>query len=309
MTETIELISELRPLITKFHTMSLRHQDRLAPFFGPDGDVSCEHLRDYDEAVFDQSVEASEMLSTVMASLVELCRPAAAPARAPHTVVHEILAEHRALAARHHNGLKEFCDVEGIAEGYLDEYEERDKEQALEADEHLQDFAKRLTEAFGLPTDRTVTVLGANSTTYDVTPGRLDDAARELFNNGQCHAFAAALAETTTWPTAAVIHPECADNYDACGMGNKIADGVCICQIGHVVAVRPDGALIDIDGVNSPTDIHNSPEHALAPMTDALWKLIDNASTWRDRDMAVARTFVQPLLDSIAAADEPEVSA
>ncbi|MFK0047908.1 hypothetical protein ACIQU4_28240 [Streptomyces sp. NPDC090741] len=307
MTETIVLTSELHPLIAEFHTMARRHEDRLAPFFSPDGDVSYEHLRDYDEARFDQSVEAAEMLSTVMASLVNLCGPAAASTRAPRTVVHEILAEHRTLTARHHNGLKEFCDIEGITEGYLDEYEEREKEQALEADEHLQDFMKRLTEAFGLPTDRTVTVLGANSTTYEVTPSRLDDAARALFNNGQCHAFATALAGATGWPTAAVIHPECDDTYDNCGMGNQVADDVCICQIGHVVAVRPDGALIDIDGVNDPTDIDDSPEHDLVPMTDALWKLIDNAPTWRDRDVAVARTFVQPLLDSLAA-DAAEVS-
>ncbi|TLQ39286.1 hypothetical protein [Streptomyces marianii] len=230
---------------------------------------------------------------------------------APRTTVHEILTEYRALAARHHVALKEFCDVDGVIDGFLEDYEQREQSQALESAKHLKDFMERLTAAFGLPQDRTVTVLGANGTQHQVTPGRLDERARDLFNNGQCHAFAAALAEVTGWPTAAVISPECDDTYDNCGMGSQVADGVCICQIGHIMAVRPDGALVDIDGVNDPEPLRASSEHTLIPMTDALWELIDTAPTWRERDMAVARTFVQPLLDTLdtAPAAATEVTA
>ncbi|MFB8406556.1 hypothetical protein [Streptomyces sp. NPDC055912] len=221
----------------------------------------------------------------------------------PRTVVHQILAEYREMAARHRIALNALSDVEGVMESEWDDYEETRRVQALEADEKLDGFIDRLTEAFGLPEDRPVAVLGANGAQFDVTPGQLDDTARDAFNNGQCHALARALAQETGWQTAAFIDPECDDDYENCGLGNHVADGVCICQIAHVVAVRPDGHLVDIDGTTDPQLVHDSPLYDLTPMTDAMWRMIESSPAWREADTAVARTFVQPLLATLNTAE------
>ncbi|MFF9785698.1 hypothetical protein [Streptomyces nigrescens] len=218
-------------------------------------------------------------------------------------VVHQILVEYRQMTARHHIALNKFRDVEGIVDWELDAYEETSRIQAVEAEDQLSDFMARLTEAFGLPEDRPVTVLGAKDTQYEVTPGRLDDNACELFNNGQCHSFARALSEATGWPTAAITGSTCDDTYENCGMGGQVADGVCICQVGHIVAVRPDGALIDIDGATDPQLVHDSPEHTLVPMSDAMWRLIESSPSWRAPDTEVAETFVEPLLALLGATE------
>ncbi|SDD84936.1 hypothetical protein [Streptomyces prasinopilosus] len=163
----------------------------------------------------------------------------------PRSVVHQILADYRQMAARHHIALKEHCGIEGVVDGEFDEYEETRRITALEADEKLETFIQLLTDAFGLPDDRPVTVLGANTAQFQVTPGRLDDNARAAFTQGQCHALAHAVAEVTGWQTVVLAERECADGYDTCGMGNAVADGLCICQLSHVAAVRPrDGHLI-----------------------------------------------------------------
>ncbi len=220
----------------------------------------------------------------------------------PRSVVHQILADYRQMAARHHAALKEHCDVEGVMDGEFDAYEETRRVAALESHEKLETFIQLLTDAFGLPDDRPVTVLGADGEKFQVTPGRLDETARTAFTEGQCHALARAVAETSGWDTVVLADRECADEYDACGMGNAVADGLCICQLSHLAAVRPhDGHLIDADGAHDPQDVRAEDRFSIVPMSPALWKLTDTHPTWRDADMPVARSMVGPLLDSLGA--------
>ncbi|HBF80499.1 MAG TPA: hypothetical protein DD420_11405 [Streptomyces sp.] len=218
----------------------------------------------------------------------------------PRTVVHQILADYRSMAARHHAALKEHCDIEGVMDSEFDAYQETRRLAALEADEKLDTIIEVLTDAFGLPEDRPVTVLGADGVEFQVTPGRLDETARSAFTEGQCHALARAVAETTGWQTVLLANRECADQYDTCGMGDAVADGLCICQLSHLAAVRPhDGYLIDADGARDPQDVRAEDRFDIVPMSPALWKLIDIHPSWRDADMPVARTLVGPLLDSL----------
>ncbi|WP_432156119.1 hypothetical protein [Streptomyces sp. bgisy153] len=218
----------------------------------------------------------------------------------PRSVVHQILADYRQMAARHHAALKEHCDVEGVTDEDFDAYEETRRVTALEADAKLETFIELLTDAFGLPDDRPVTVLGASGAQFQVTPGRLDESARTAFTQGQCHALARAVAETTGWQTVVLAERKCADGYDTCGMGDAVADGLCICQLAHVAAVRPhDGYLIDARGAHDPQDVRAEERLDIVPMSPALWQLIDTAPSWRDPDMPVARTLVRPLLDSL----------
>ncbi|WP_217223126.1 hypothetical protein [Streptomyces anulatus] len=220
---------------------------------------------------------------------------------APRTVVHRILADYRQMAARHHAALKEHCDVDGLIDGELDAYEETRRVAALEADEKLKTFIQLLTDAFGLPDDRPVTVLGANQVQFQVTPGQLDETARTAFTEGQCHALARAVAERTGWENVVLAHRECAYDYNQCGMDNFAADDLCICQLSHLAAVRPDdGYLVDADGAHDPQDIRAEERFDIVPMSPALWKLIDTHPTWRDADMPVARTMVAPLLDALS---------
>lgn len=224
------------------------------------------------------------------------------PATTPdaRSVVHQILADYRQLAARHHAALKEHCDIEGVMDGAIDEYEETRRVTALESDEQLESFIHLLTDAFGLPDDRPVTVLGASGVQFQVTPGRLDNASRAAFTQGQCHALARALCEATGWEAAALADRECADTYETCGMGNAVADGLCICQIRHITAVRPrDGYLIDVTGAHAPGDVRTDEQCDIVPMSRALWQLIDAAPAWREPDLPVARSLVRPLLDSL----------
>lgn len=218
----------------------------------------------------------------------------------PRSVVHQILADYRQMAARHHAALKQHCDVEGVMDGEFDAYEETRRVTALEADAKLETFIQLLTDAFGLPDDRPVTVLGADGAQFQVTPGRLDESARTAFTEGQCHALARAVAETTGWQTVALADRECADQYDSCGMGDAVADGLCICQLAHLAAVRPhDGYLIDAGGAHDPQDASAEKDVDIVAMSPALWKLIDTHPTWRDPDMPVARSMVGPLLNSL----------
>ncbi|WP_327359681.1 hypothetical protein [Streptomyces sp. NBC_01304] len=232
------------------------------------------------------------------------------PSDDARTAVHEILTAYRLMTARHQIALNALCDVDGVEDANEEEYQELEREQGHETAEQVAAFMARLTELFGLPEDRPVAVLGANGAQYDVNPGRINDTARTAFTRGQCHALARALSDQTGWPTAAVIEPDCSYDYDACGAGIQLADGVCICQLVHVMAVRPDGMLVDIDGLTAPEEVRDSGEHTPVPMTEAMWRMIEDSPAWRPADMLVARTFVQPLLATLTApAVQMEIAA
>lgn len=221
----------------------------------------------------------------------------------PIAVVHTAIADYRAMDAAHSAALDKFVDDHGnVRDCDLSYYDEDRFTHALAADDQLERLIRALTEAFGLPTDRPVTVVGQWYRKFEVTPGRLDDAAREAFTSGQCHALALALHEATGWPTTALLVAECFGDGPMCtGLG---ADE-CPCRIDHIVVTRPDGAQVDITGAHAPGAV---PDYEGAPalaMTEAHWEAIRSTPTWRDPDMPVARTFVAPLLASLTDAPVP----
>lgn len=59
-----------------------------------------------------------------------------------------------------------------------------------------------------------MTVPGSYQEQFTVTAGRLDDAAREAFANGQCHSFARAMTTATGWPMAVLVKLECCIDPD-----------------------------------------------------------------------------------------------
>ncbi|MER5482581.1 hypothetical protein ABT024_05105 [Streptomyces sp. NPDC002812] len=215
----------------------------------------------------------------------------------PVAVVHSAIAAYRALDARHRVALNEYADDDGdIPENDLPAYDADRFTYALEADEQLDAVMAELAAAFGLPTDQPVTVLGQWHRTFEVTPGQLNDAAREAFTKGQCHAMALALTEVTGWPTTALLTAECLGCDSMC-IGD--AHDECPCRIGHIVVTRPDGAHVDINGAHTPGTVPGFQDAPALPMTEAHWKAIRSTSTWRDADMPVARTFVKPLLAAL----------
>ncbi|WP_433860224.1 hypothetical protein [Streptomyces kronopolitis] len=218
----------------------------------------------------------------------------------PVAVVHAAIADYRAMDATHRVALNTYFDDDGeIPENELPAYDEDRFTYALEADEQLDAVMSALTEAFGLPTDQPVTVLGQWHRTFEVTPGRLDDAAREAFTTGQCHALALALHEVTGWPTTALLTSDCFGNDSMC---TGVDEDECPCRIGHVVVTRPDGAHVDITGAHTPGTVPDCEDAPAIVMTEEHWQAIRSRPTWRDADMPLAHTFVRPLLAELDAA-------
>ncbi|WP_331725964.1 hypothetical protein [Streptomyces sp. NBC_00470] len=147
-------------------------------------------------------------------------------------------------------------------------------------------------------TAATMTVIGRGYVSVHVTPGHLNDAAREAFTEGQCHALALALNEATGWPITAILTADsCRQDDPLC---NRADDDHCACRIGHLVVTRPDGTHLDITGAHTPgtvPDCHGAPSRA---MTAEDWQALRTARAWRAPDLRAARTFVAPLLASLA---------
>ncbi|MFB6505552.1 hypothetical protein ACFC07_22325 [Streptomyces sp. NPDC056099] len=218
----------------------------------------------------------------------------------PVAVVHAAIADYRAMDAAHRVALNRHADDDGdIPESDLPAYDEDRFTYALEADEQLDAVMSALTDAFGLPTDRPVTVVGQWHRTFEVTPGRLDDTAREALTSGQCHAFALALNEVTGWPTTALLTSDCSGEDSMC---TGVDEDECPCRIGHVVVTRPDGAHVDITGAHTPGTVPDCEDAPALAMTAEHWQAIRSTPTWRDADMPLARTFVRPLLAELDAA-------
>ncbi|MFI5864558.1 hypothetical protein [Streptomyces sp. NPDC051546] len=138
-----------------------------------------------------------------------------------------------------------------------------------------------------------VTVIGQWHRAFEITPGHLDDTAREAFTHGQCHAFARALNSATGWPALGLLTSDCDGQDLMCGdHGGRN----CPCRIGHIVCLRPDGAHVDIKGAHRPFRVPDCQNADSLPMTGDLWQAIEEATTWRDANMHVARSMVAPLL-------------
>jgi hypothetical protein len=75
LTETIDFIGEIHPLIAQFHAMSARHQRDQDQYRAPNGDVPPADLPRFDDARIEHDREAAEQLAAVMERLLELCGP------------------------------------------------------------------------------------------------------------------------------------------------------------------------------------------------------------------------------------------
>lgn len=164
------------------------------------------------------------------------------------------------------------------------------------AAEHFVSKADRAPVSVG----SNVTLVGSYRVRTAVTAGRIDDSATFAYTRGQCHALTLALIEATGWEAAIVCESEClSDRGVECD--EEFADtNLCGCQLHHTVAVRPDGLLVDITGVHS-TESFSTDGEFVCPMNEAIWEHILTSSLWRRPDMAVARTFVAPVLDAVLA--------
>ncbi|MDW4912486.1 hypothetical protein [Streptomyces californicus] len=141
------------------------------------------------------------------------------------------------------------------------------------------------------------TVPGTEGRTFTIRPGHIDAVAVELFTEGQCHALARALADATGWPMAVVARQDCGFATEACYEEEDIAPDLCECQLRHVVAVSPSGQYVDITGVYVPDPLEN---YLIVPMSDRIWRHVTTSPFWRAPALQVARTFVAPVLASVA---------
>lgn len=99
-------------------------------------------------------------------------------------------------------------------------------------------------------------VVGVNGLSYRVTPGVLDDAARELFQNGQCLAFAIEVAVALGEDRVSLRFFDDGEEW----------------RLLHAYAVAADGTLIDSEGSHAPADIErwldgDYPDRHVAEMT------------------------------------------
>ncbi|MFD0352953.1 hypothetical protein ACFVHW_04275 [Streptomyces sp. NPDC127110] len=222
----------------------------------------------------------------------------------PVAVVHAAITAYRAMDVRHRAVLDRHADDDGeVPEGAMPDYEDDRLICALEADGHLEALMEELTDAFGLPTDQPVPVLGSEHHIFEVTPGRLDDVARKAFTHGQCHALALALSEVTGWPATALLTSDCFDAEAMCANGSG---DECPCRIGHIVVTRPDGAHVDITGAHTPGTIPGYEDAETLPMAEVHWNALASSSAWREADMPAARMFVKPLLAELPALSPKE---
>ncbi|MGW0868767.1 hypothetical protein [Streptomyces sp. NPDC002611] len=217
-----------------------------------------------------------------------------------------LLDAYRSMSDRHKAALDRYLDADGdVDDDHRRAYSRRDRTAALEARDLLEQAMELLTGRFTLPDGMTVTVPGSNHSTYAVTTGRLDDRARAAFLHGQCHAFARAVCDETGWEMAVILSDSCSLDPDLCG--TNVARDVCGCQLEHLVAVRPDGAHVDITGAHLPGTLPDFEDQESIAVTDSLWSFILRSPAWRRPAVDVARTFVAPLLASLD--DRTKVSA
>lgn len=78
MTQTIDLVGELRSIVADIEKLYEEQRKALVERWGEDGDVPTEDLPEYDEITYNQLVEDADLLGSVRRRLVGLLEPAAA---------------------------------------------------------------------------------------------------------------------------------------------------------------------------------------------------------------------------------------
>jgi hypothetical protein len=210
--------------------------------------------------------------------------------------VHELLTEFWDLTDRHRARVDQYRDASGDADDdFYAEYDEARSDVSIEAANFLEAAMQRLEGLFPLPPGREVTFPGTDGATFTVTTGVLDKRARAAFIQGQCHAMARALSGVTGWPMAMVIADECVYDPDLCDDSRD--DEVCACRLEHVVVVRPDGMLVDVNGAHHPGQIPNHEGQQYVALLEGDWEFICSSPHWRRPALAIARTFTAAVLD------------
>ncbi|MDJ0347214.1 hypothetical protein QMK19_39070 [Streptomyces sp. H10-C2] len=210
--------------------------------------------------------------------------------------LHDLFTRYRLMSDLHKAQLDRYLDTDGdVEEGQGRAYTRRDRSQAVEARAFLDEAMELLSAHYALPDGVEVTVPGSNGTRYTVVTGQLDGAAYNAFLQGQCHALARAVCDATGWQAAVLLDDDCC--YDAAVCSTlDLAGDVCGCRLEHVVAVRPDGAHVDITGAYLPGTVPDYEGCGTIPLTPQVWDFITRSPVWRRPALDVARTFVQPLL-------------
>lgn len=207
----------------------------------------------------------------------------------------ELLAEFRELANQHKASLDKYRDPSGDAdEDFYTEYDDARTTVSIEAADFLDAAMGRLEALYPLPPGQKVTFPGADGETFTVVTGQLDDQARNAFTSGQCHAMARALSGVTGWPMAVLISDECSYDPDLCDDSRD--DELCACRLEHVVVVRPDGKLVDVNGAHHPGQVPGFEGKQYVALLEGDWEFICRSPHWRRPALAIARTFTAAVL-------------
>jgi hypothetical protein len=231
-------------------------------------------------------------------------RPGRKPFR-PHTVravtTTDVLLAYWGMADEHKAALDAYRDLYGEPDDdQLPAFDDARATAAIEASDFLDEAMESIALAHPVPLGRTVTVQGANGVQHTVTTGVLDDTARTAFTSGQCHAFARALCEATDWTMAVLITDECSYDVDMCTPQDDAYDGLCSCRLTHVVALRPDGMLVDAYGAHHPGQVPGYEGQEHVDLDEHGWGFLCTSPQWRRPAVAIARTFTAPLLAELA---------
>ena len=130
------------------------------------------------------------------------------------------------------------------------------------------------------------------ATMLPVKAGEVDDAAKHMYRNGHCHAFAYALHEATGWPIYAV----------------KTTRNDGARRLAHFALETPNGDLLDISGRQTKEAMRSSfvednASTTLEPLSDSdLFNVMNSielpGSYYQEPQMELARSFVAPVLRS-----------
>lgn len=125
--------------------------------------------------------------------------------------------------------------------------------------------------------------------TVGLTAGVLDREASYVFNAGQCLALAIALSERTGWPLYLRV------GHGIIGRRRKACDYAI-----HAMVRKPDGKLLDVDGIRDEGDWVPSGweiDPVIIPATDARSALTRYTAGMVTQDITVAEQFVDVVLE------------
>lgn len=131
----------------------------------------------------------------------------------------------------------------------------------------------------------------------NLTPGVVDGYARRAFKFGACGALAIAMHDATGWPIVAITDAHNVEDGRA-GGGSAL----------HWAVRRPDGTLVDVDGVHSVEELVQA-YNGEADDGEAAAGISTREDCWEwyveaqgePVPIEVAATFVDPILQALPA--------